>query len=1464
MKRNGMKVTNNGSAGASPSIRAASIREVSFKEASFRAAKFFQCAIIVQSLILLYVCKLSAQTLTFEKDVLPIFKANCVGCHGEMDPEAGLSLLQLSKVLHGSEHGPVVAAGKPGESKLIQLVTGQAKPHMPPQPLLPLLEEEIETLRQWIAQSAELKSDAPVKAAEVKQEPVTEKEESPKPEPEPIPEPKPEPEKKKEAPKQKQVAKVEPHSGPNFEKEIQPIFNNNCVGCHGNTDPQAGLKLLSLEDLKNGSTNGDVVVMGQPEKSKLLQLVRADGKPKMPPNPLPALSDEQVALIEKWIASGADSSEPKQEEKPVVLVESTPAEKPEIDMNADITPSGPVGAVAFHPIQPVVAIGRLHTVELYEIDAEQNIMRQTAVLPGHAQVVRSLSFSPDGSRLAAAGGQPSVQGEVIVWDVKSQEALYKIKGHSDCIYDVEFSPDGKKLATCSYDRLVKVWKAEDGSEVRTLKDHVDAVYDIAYNPDGSRLASVAADRSLKIWDPDSGKRLFTLSEPEDALHTVAFHPSGKQIAAAGADKMIRVWELNDSSGTLLESKFAHEGAILNIAYNSDGTSIVSTAEDRLVKVWNTDTFLESHVLPAQADWVNALALNNDGQWIAAGRYDGNTGIYELKNGELLASTSEKPSEKIVMVEDKLASEEKAEDKDESEKSESAEQENTEDENKEEPEVVNDDPTLVRVVKGNGTYLSSLQWLTPKAITRGETTTLKIRGKNIDGAELIFDHPGIEGKIVDREKHPFNKLVRRDQNTSAEIVDTGRPQTLTVELTVSDDVSTGIHNIRVKTPLVTSNALSFAVEPWAAVEEKESNNKLEEAQTVEFPAILAGRINEFGDEDFYRFEAEAGDEWVFDTVASRIGSNMYSVIEVLDANGTVIADSQTYTEGRDAMLGCRIAESGEYFVRVSEKNLRSGGEYRIHVTGRPMITNVFPLGGQRGATTPVEVQGFNLKGDITAELTIDEDHEGRNTWLRYSSSSGKAVNSWKMAVSDTPEIIEKENNDSTADAMPVQAPVTVNGRLYKPNSQKPDQDYFKFSANQGQPLVLEVEAQQYGSPVDSMIEILHADGSPIEIATVRCEAETFLTLADRDSRSRGMRLDTWEDIAINDYMMVGSEIIKVAKLPDYSDEDVLFHSNALRGWRYTYFGTTSGYHAVHDPAYKVSIHPPDTEFPPNGMPVFTLYAENDDGGAPYHDRDSYFVFEPPKDGDYIVKLSDSFGNCGIECVYRLSIHPPQPDFDINIDANRPNIPAGGSYPIRVIVSRIDGFNGPVDVEIKGLPEGFSAEPAAVLEGEETISLRLHADEDAKTTIYDSSFTVIASAKIDGEVVKREDKFDMITVTQNPDVVVWQNPKEIELTAGNTVQVELKVERHNGFNGRVPIDVRNLPHGVYVMDTGLNGIMVKEGENTRTMTIFAEPWVKDVTVPIFSIANVETKSPIPNRNVSGISTLRIKQRDQLAQN
>ncbi len=88
-----------------------------------------------------------------------------------------------------------------------------------------------------------------------------------------------------------------------FSMDVMPILSGNCTasGCHGDVNPEE-MQLLNYNDVMNG----ELVVAGNPNASKIMQVIlMQSGEKMMPPAPLNRLSDEQVQIINGWILQGA-------------------------------------------------------------------------------------------------------------------------------------------------------------------------------------------------------------------------------------------------------------------------------------------------------------------------------------------------------------------------------------------------------------------------------------------------------------------------------------------------------------------------------------------------------------------------------------------------------------------------------------------------------------------------------------------------------------------------------------------------------------------------------------------------------------------------------------------------------------------------------------------------------------------------------------------------------------------------------------------------------------------------------------------------------------------------------------------------------------------------------------------------------------------------------------------------------
>ena len=95
---------------------------------------------------------------------------------------------------------------------------------------------------------------------------------------------------------------------------------------------------------------------------------------------------------------------------------------------------------------------------------------------------------------------------------------------------------------------------------------------------------------------------------------------------------------------------------------------------------------------------------------------------------------------------------------------------------------------------------------------------------------------------------------------------------------------------------------------------------------------------------------------------------------------------------------------------------------------------------------------------------------------------------------------------------------------------------------------------------------------------------------------------------------------------------------------------------------------------------------------------------------------------------------------------------------------------------------------------------------------------------------------------PDVMMTAETRELEVEAGKTAEISVAIQRQNGFGGRVPVAVMNLPPRVKLVDIGLNGVLINETETHRTFAIEALPNAEPIEQLIYVAADVETRSDL----------------------
>lgn len=455
--------------------------------------------------------------------------------------------------------------------------------------------------------------------------------------------------------------------------------------------------------------------------------------------------------------------------------------------------------------------------------------------------------------------------------------------------------------------------------------------------------------------------------------------------------------------------------------------------------------------------------------------------------------------------------------------------------------------------------------------------------------------------------------------------------------------------------------------------------------------------------------------------------------------------------------------------------------------------------------------------------------------------------------ETTKVAEAEPNNDPKSAEVVKIPATITGVI----ASESDADLFRFSAKAGEEWVLEVNAARSKSPLDSKIEVLTAAGEPIERVALQALRDSWFTFRGKDSKTSGdFRLHNWREMELNEYLYANGEVTRLWLYPRGPDSGFIVYPGS--GARHTYFGTPALSHPLGAPCYIVRPLPPGSEPAPNGLPVFRVFYENDDETRQKLGSDSKLVFTAPHAGEFVARLTDVRGFGGAGFKYSLTIRPRQPDFKISVSGMNPAISQGSGREFTLNVDRLDDFQGEIRVDVSGLPKGYSVSgPIVIQENQISAVGAIYAAPDAVAPKGDAAKTtkLTATAMIRGKKVTREvgtlgeikaGKPAQLKVAILPDgesgQVKYEPGKPIEFTIvpGQTITARVRAERVN-FKARIDLGKetagRNMPHGVFVDNIGLNGLLIVENESERQFFITAAPWVPEQTRRFFLKATAD---------------------------
>jgi len=220
---------------------------------------------------------------------------------------------------------------------------------------------------------------------------------------------------------------------------------------------------------------------------------------------------------------------------------------------------------------------------------EWQLVHQLGPQEGAASIfadrILSMAFSPDGSRLAAGGGEASRSGELTIWKTADWTLERTIEdAHSDAVYGLDFSADGRFLASGAADKFLKVFNVETGEHVRSYEGHTHHVMDVSWKGDRTSLVSAGADNVLKVWNAETGEQRQTISTYKKQVTSVQYVGLQDNFLSSSGDKRVFLHQAGD--GKTVREFPGNGDYVYCSSITNDGKVVVAGGEDGVVRIWN--------------------------------------------------------------------------------------------------------------------------------------------------------------------------------------------------------------------------------------------------------------------------------------------------------------------------------------------------------------------------------------------------------------------------------------------------------------------------------------------------------------------------------------------------------------------------------------------------------------------------------------------------------------------------------------------------------------------------------------------------------------------------------------------------------------------------------------------------------------------------------------------------------------